>query len=78
MGAANLDTSEDRRYLNALGSKSYMAPISPAFFTYYGPSSWNKNWIYRSDNWLLATRFEDVISMRDKIDLIELITWNGA
>lgn len=77
MGAADLDMSEDNRQMAALGKKDYMAAISPSFFTYYAPWSWNKNWIYRGDNWLLATRFEDVIAMRDKIDSVELITWNG-
>lgn len=77
---APIDTSSDNTYLNSLGSKSYMAAISPFFFTYYAPPpaspGWNKNWIYRSDDWLLATRFEQLIALRGKLDLVELISWN--
>lgn len=36
----------------------------------------NKNWIYRSDNWLLATRFESILSMRTQFDLVEMVSWN--
>ncbi|ODN83711.1 hypothetical protein L202_01805 [Cryptococcus amylolentus CBS 6039] len=76
IGSTALDTSSDTTYLAALGNKEYMAAASPAFFTYYGPTSYNKNWIYRSDDWLLARRFEQIISQRVSIDLIELISWN--
>jgi glucan endo-1,3-alpha-glucosidase len=77
---SNLDFSGDTTYLNALNAagKGYMAALSPAFFTYYGPSSYNKDWIYRSDNWLLATRFEMLIANRNKFDMVEIISWNGA
>lgn len=80
--AANLDTSRDQAAISTLNSmsKGYMANISPAFFTYYGTSgqfAYNKNWIYRGDNWLLATRFESLISMRGQFDMIELTSWNG-
>lgn len=70
-----------------------MPSISPLFFTYYGPNSYNKDWIYvsthcivksialtatqRSDDWLLARRFEQLIAMRTKIDMAEMVTWNG-
>lgn len=36
----------------------------------------NKNWIYRSDDWLLATRFEQLIAQRSKFDMAQLISWN--
>jgi glucan endo-1,3-alpha-glucosidase len=77
MGGSNLDTSSDTRYINNLGGKTYMPAVSPCFFTYYGPNSWNKNWLYRSDNWLLATRWEKIISMRSQSDMVEVLTWNG-
>lgn len=43
---------------------------------YYGVNSYNKNWIYRSDDWLLATRMEQIIAMRNKVDMVEIISWN--
>ncbi len=55
-----------------------MPTASPAFFTYYSPQTYNKDWIYRSDNWLLATRWENIISFRNRTDLVELLTWNGG
>lgn len=77
MGDSALTTRNDTEWLSALGNKTYMAAVSPFFFTYYGPQSWDKNWIYRSDDWLLATRFEQMISLRDKLDMIEIVSWNG-
>lgn len=73
--APNID--RDTAWLSALGSKAYMASISPFFFTYYGANSWNKNWIYRSDDWLLATRFDQLIALRTHVDMIQLVSWNG-
>jgi glucan endo-1,3-alpha-glucosidase len=77
---SNLDFSGDMTYINALNSasKGYLAALSPCFFTYYGPNSYNKDWIYRSDNWLLATRFEQLIANRNSFDLVEVISWNGG
>lgn len=70
-------TKADEDWITALAGRGYMAPVSPFFFTYYGKDTWDKNWIYRSDDWLLATRFEQVIGMRDRVDMIELLSWNG-
>lgn len=92
MGSTALTTASDTTWMSNLGGRTYMPAITPLFFTYYGTNSWNKNWIYvsrppsllsklillqRSDDWLLARRFEEVISMRDKVDMAELISWNG-
>lgn len=73
---ANPTLDSDNQYLSALGGKSYMAGISPFFFTYYGKDSWNKNWIYRSDDWLLATRCEQLLSIRNKFDHLQFVSWN--
>ena len=32
-----------------------------------------KNFIWRGDNWLLAQKFEQMISIRDKVDQVELV-----
>ncbi|KAK8854700.1 hypothetical protein IAR55_003439 [Kwoniella newhampshirensis] len=76
MGADALTTASDSSYMSALGSKGYMAAVSPAFFTYYSPSSYNKDWIYRSDDWLIARRMEQLVAMRNHVDLAEIISWN--
>ncbi|ORX38896.1 glycosyl hydrolase family 71-domain-containing protein [Kockovaella imperatae] len=76
MGDSPLDTSSDNQYMGDLGGKAYMPAISPFFFTYYGPNSYNKDWIYRSDDWLLARRFEQIVQMRNQVDFAEIISWN--
>ncbi|KAF9242611.1 glycoside hydrolase family 71 protein [Melanogaster broomeanus] len=73
-------TSTDQQYINALHSmnpeQTYMAAVSPWFFTHYGPQSYNKNWIYLSDDHLYSRRWEDVIGIRDQVDVVQLISWN--
>jgi glucan endo-1,3-alpha-glucosidase len=76
-GAAPLTTSSDQSYMSALGTKGYMPAVSPAFFTYYSPQSYNKNWIFRGDDWLLATRMEQLVAMRNNVVAAEIISWNG-
>lgn len=48
-----------------------MAAVSPTFFTHYGPESYNKNWLYVSDEHLYAKRWENLISARDEINIVE-------
>ncbi|KAJ7099494.1 glycoside hydrolase family 71 protein [Mycena belliarum] len=69
-----LDT--DRHHINNLGGRTFMAAVSPWFFTHYGPDSWNKNWIYRGDDWLFARRWEQLIALRNYIDIVQVISWN--
>ncbi|KAL5638379.1 hypothetical protein ACGC1H_005156 [Rhizoctonia solani] len=68
---ANLGTSGD-----AGAGNVYMACVSPWFYTHYGPDSFNKNWIYRSDDWLYNTRWDQLIRSRDKIDIVQIVSWN--
>lgn len=73
----NAKLDSDSHHLRHLRSdQSFMAAVSPWFFTHYGPDSWNKNWIYRTDDWLFVRRWEQVIEMRDSIDFIQVISWN--
>lgn len=76
VGNSQISTDTDNRYMSALGGKEYMAAISPYFFTHFGADSWNKNWIYRGDDWLYCTRWEQIIEMRDRIQQLEILTWN--
>ncbi|KAF9445315.1 glycoside hydrolase family 71 protein [Macrolepiota fuliginosa MF-IS2] len=67
----------DGHHLHHLdNNKSFMAAVSPWFFTHYGPNSWNKNWIYRGDDWLFVRRWEQLIEMRDRIEFVQVISWN--
>lgn len=40
MDGKDITTASDTKYLSALGTRQYMAAISPFFFTYYGSNSW--------------------------------------
>ncbi|THH07533.1 hypothetical protein EW145_g3309 [Phellinidium pouzarii] len=66
----------DGEYLKHLVGKTYMTSVSPWFFTHYGEESWNKNWIYRGDDWLFVRRWEQLIAMRDQVDIVQVISWN--
>lgn len=53
-----------------------MAGVSPWFSTHYGRDTYNKNFIYRGDDWLFAERWEDLVNNRSSIPFAEVITWN--
>lgn len=72
---AKLD-SDDAHLRNLSGGRTFMAAVSPWFFTHYGPDTWNKNWIYRGDDHLFVRRWEQLISMRSKVDIVQVISWN--
>jgi len=56
--------------------KVYMAAVSPWFFTHYGSDSYNKNFIYLSDQHLYSKRWESIIASRNQFDIAEIISWN--
>lgn len=76
MGDNDISTQTDTDYISALGGREYMAAVSPFFFTHFSPQTWNKNWIYKSDDWLYCTRWEQIIAMRDQTSMTEILTWN--
>jgi len=55
---------------------TYMAAVSPWFFTHYGADSYNKNFVYLSDHWLYLKRWESLIAARDQVDIVQLLSWN--
>ncbi|KAJ7072739.1 glycoside hydrolase family 71 protein [Mycena amicta] len=72
---ARLDTDADH-LRNLEEGKIFMAAVSPWFFTHYGPDSWDKNWIYRGDDWLLVRRWQQLIAERSHVDIVQVISWN--
>ncbi|KAL1412022.1 hypothetical protein Q8F55_003019 [Vanrija albida] len=77
MGNNDIATgSTDAKYLAGLGSKAYMTAVSPFFYTHFGPNTYNKNWLYRSDDWLYCTRWEEIIALRGTSTMTEILTWN--
>ncbi|CAH0041338.1 unnamed protein product [Clonostachys rhizophaga] len=64
----------DNKYLNWLGGKPYMAPVSPWFFTHYGPEvSYSKNWVFPGGS-LIFDRWNEVL--QKGFPMIEIVTWN--
>ena len=65
----------DTSYTNVLGSsKPYMAPVSPWFFTHYGPEvKYSKNWVFPADT-LWYDRWNDILTLSTQY--LEIITWN--
>ncbi|KAG5639210.1 hypothetical protein H0H81_005689 [Sphagnurus paluster] len=55
---------------------TYMAAVSPCFFTHYGADSYNKNFAYLYDHHLYIKRWESLITTRDQIDIVQILTWN--
>ncbi|KAJ6613323.1 glycoside hydrolase [Mycena sp. CBHHK59/15] len=55
---------------------TYMAAVSPWFFTHFSPQTFNKNFIFLADQHLYSKRWESLIAERDQIDLVEVVTWN--
>lgn len=43
---------------------------------HYGPDTYNKNFIYRGDDWLFSQRWEMIIANRDSVNFTEALTWN--
>ncbi|KAI0345808.1 glycoside hydrolase [Trametopsis cervina] len=78
-----LPPDTDTQYVNGLkslntndGPATYMATVSPWFFTHYSPQTYNKNFIYLADSHLYNARWEYLFQHRDEVDLVEIVTWN--
>ncbi|KZT20315.1 glycoside hydrolase family 71 protein [Neolentinus lepideus HHB14362 ss-1] len=76
-------TDTDKSYISGISAMSqtatnraYMAAVSPWFFTHYGPDTYNKNWIYLADWHLYPRRWQNLVSLRTSVDIVEIITWN--
>src|SRR5699024_7474469 len=54
--------------------KAYMAPVSPWFFTHFGPEvSYSKNWVFPGGA-LIFDRWQQVLSKG--FPMLEIVTWN--
>ncbi|KAJ7479212.1 glycosyl hydrolase family 71-domain-containing protein [Mycena latifolia] len=61
----------DNCHIGQLGSK-YATTVSMWFYTHLS----DKNRLLRSDNWLINTRWEQIVAMRNKLTFVEMVTWN--
>ncbi|KAJ7044153.1 glycoside hydrolase [Mycena alexandri] len=79
IGASDPDTQaiQGLATLSAGGNRlTYMAAVSPWFFTHFSPQTFNKNFIFLADQHLYSRRWESLIAERDSVDLVEVVTWN--
>ncbi|KAL4885767.1 glycosyl hydrolase family 71-domain-containing protein [Aspergillus karnatakaensis] len=72
-GPANVTTYPDASYYDFLGSKPYMMPISPWFYT--NLPGYDKNWLWRGDD-MWFQRWQQAISLDRQPDWIQIISWN--
>jgi glucan endo-1,3-alpha-glucosidase len=72
---AHFNTTGDRNLLASAKAtnKTYMAPLSPWFYTHVWSKTLNKHWIYGSET-LLPERWQQIVSLQP--DFVEIITWN--
>ncbi|KAJ7718317.1 glycosyl hydrolase family 71-domain-containing protein [Mycena metata] len=75
-GDFDINFDPDESWIRPLGGRAYMAGVSPWFFTHYSPDSYNKNFIYLCDNWMFAQRWELLVANRDRIAMVQGMTWN--
>lgn len=67
---SNITTSDfDAKYTEWLGGKTYMAPVSPWFFTNFASKAWN----FPGDL-LWFRRWNEILALAPQ--MIEIITWN--
>ncbi|WWD18650.1 hypothetical protein CI109_103103 [Kwoniella shandongensis] len=75
---ASMSDSRDLEYLAVTqpAGKTYMAPVSTWFSTHFGQEvSYSKNWVFKSET-LWKDRWEQILSLGDKLDFLEIVTWN--
>ncbi|KAJ7471191.1 glycoside hydrolase family 71 protein [Mycena galericulata] len=71
-----IEFDSDNRWIDNLDGRTYMAGVSPWFFTHYSPQTYNKNFIYQFDDWMFTRRWELLMANRDKVPIVQLLTWN--
>lgn len=71
--AADLAANADQPYVDqtSAAGKSYMAGVSPWMFTHLS----SKNFVFKSED-LWYTRWQAMLDQADKVNYIELISWN--
>jgi hypothetical protein len=72
-GPADMTTYPDASYYDFVGSKPYIMPISPWFYT--SLPGYGKNWMWRGDD-LWFQRWQHAISIDRRPDYIRIISWN--
>jgi len=59
-------------------SESPEAPEPSQLLQHYGPETYNKNFMYKGDNWLFVKRWEHLIANRAHVNMVEVLTWSAS
>jgi hypothetical protein len=70
-GAADKTAEADEAWMEMLGKKTFMMPVSPWFYT--NMPHWDKNWLWRGDD-LWSDRWQDVVRLQPP--MVEILSWN--
>ncbi|KAI4212429.1 MAG: hypothetical protein LQ351_004861 [Letrouitia transgressa] len=70
-GATDKTDDSDKAWKGAVGSKSYMMPVSPWFYT--NLPEYQKNWLWRGDD-IWHNRWQQVLEIQPTF--VEILTWN--
>lgn len=70
-GAADKTVAADEAWMEVLGGKPFMMPVSPWFYT--NLPNWGKNWLWRGDD-LWNDRWQDIVRMQPA--LVQILSWN--
>ncbi|KAF8900122.1 glycosyl hydrolase family 71-domain-containing protein [Gymnopilus junonius] len=65
------NTDDDNYYISQLGTR-YATTISGWLYTHLS----YKNFYLRGDDWLIVSRWQELMQMRDTLTFVELVTWN--
>ncbi|KAJ9116226.1 hypothetical protein QFC24_006817 [Naganishia onofrii] len=68
----DITMANDKNIMSLLGTRRLVATVSPLFYTHFS----YKNWLYRSDDFMMSQKLEQLLCMRNQIDQIEIISWN--
>ncbi|ODN93422.1 hypothetical protein L198_05287 [Cryptococcus wingfieldii CBS 7118] len=74
----DMSTSRDIEYLDLLeaSNKTYMMPVSSWFSTHFGKEvSYSKNWVFKGES-LWKDRWEQVLAIGNRVNFVEIVTWN--
>lgn len=71
VGINDMFTNVDVNYKNVLGSRPYMMPVAPWFFS--NMPRYNKNWVWRGDS-LWYDRWNQVLKQQP--EFVQIISWN--
>ena len=77
-GQISVNSAQDMLPPSACGCSTFLS-TNPDFqsltIRFYSTHFSFKNWYLRGDDWLINSRWEELISMRNELTFVEMVTW---